>query len=85
MTSSSKIKRALEGVVVSDRMAKTVVVAVTRKKMNKKYQKYFVVTKRYKAHAEKNDYRVGDRVKIEETKPISKEKKWVVAGKITKA
>jgi small subunit ribosomal protein S17 len=75
-------KKKLEGVVVSDKMQKTRVVLVTRLKKHKKYLKYFKVTKRFKAHDENNEYRVGDRVIIEETRPLSKEKRWKIIKKI---
>ena len=67
---------------MSDKMDKTVVVAVARLKKHPKYKKYFKVTRRFKAHDEKNEYRIGDRVIIEETRPLSKEKRWYVIGKI---
>ena len=76
-----KIRR-LEGVVVSDKMMKTVVVAVTRRKRHHLYGKYYNVTKRYKAHYEKGEYKVGEKVVIEETRPLSKEKRWKVAGRL---
>ena len=74
--------RKLEGVVVSDKMAKTVVVAIERLKLNKKYKKYFKVTTKFKAHDENNEYHPGDKVVIEETRPISKDKRWKVIKKI---
>lgn len=74
--------RVLRGVVVSDKMAKTVVVAVSRLKKHAKYRKYFRVTKRYKAHDEQRAYRVGDAVVIREIRPRSKDKRWTVARKI---
>lgn len=74
--------RKLEGVVVSDKMAKTVVVAIERLKLNKKYKKQFKVTTKFKAHDENNEYHPGDRVIIEETRPISKDKRWKVIKKI---
>lgn len=77
-----KIKRQLKGIIVSDKMAKTVVVSVTRLKKHPKYKKYFKVTKRFKAHDENNEYKEGDRVVIEETKPMSKEKRWKIIGKL---
>ena len=77
-----KKTRKLEGVVVSDKMQKTVVVAVSRVKMNEKYHKAFTVTNRLKAHDEKGEYHVGDKVLIEETRPLSKEKRWQVIKKI---
>lgn len=71
-----KYKRRLEGVVVSDKMQKTRVVAVTRLKKHPKYLKYFKATTRFKAHDEENKYHAGDRVIIEETAPMSKDKRW---------
>lgn len=66
---------------MSDKMQKTVVVAVTRKVKHPKYKKYFNATKRFKAHNEKGDSHVGDKVIIEETRPLSKDKRWVVIGR----
>ncbi len=74
--------RKIKGTIVSDKMAKTRVVASTRLKMHEKYKKYFKVTKRYKAHDEENAYKTGDVVIIEETKPISKDKRWKIVGKV---
>ncbi len=74
--------RRLEGVVVSDKMQKTRVVAVTRLKKHRKYYKYFKVTKKFKAHDEHSEYKVGDKVIIEETRPLSKEKRWRIIKKI---
>ena len=76
-----KIIRKLKGIVVSDKMAKTVVVSVVRLKKHQVYKKYFKVTKRFKAHDENNEYKVGDKVVIEETRPLSREKRWRVVGK----
>ncbi|MFN7088596.1 MAG: 30S ribosomal protein S17 [Candidatus Paceibacteria bacterium] len=75
-------KRRLEGVVVSDKMQKTVVVAVERIKEHPKYKKRYKVTRRFKAHDEKNEYHVGDKVIIEECRPLSKEKRWRVVKKL---
>ena len=74
--------RKLTGVVVSDKMKKTVVVAVDRLRKHSKYKKYFKITRRFKVHDEANTYRAGNKVVIQETKPISKDKRWVVVGKI---
>ncbi len=71
-------KRILEGKVVSDKMDKTVVVLVSGRKKHKIYQKFVKVAKRYKAHDEENKYKVGDTVRIIESRPISKDKKWKV-------
>lgn len=74
--------RVLKGVVTSDKMTKTVVVKVSSMKKHPKYKKYFKVSKKYKAHDEENQYHTGDEVLIKETRPMSKEKRWIVAGKI---
>jgi len=72
--------RKLQGVIVSDKMNKTRVVAVTRFKKHPRYLKYYKVTKKFKAHDEKNEYKLGDKVIIEETRPLSKEKRWRIKG-----
>lgn len=74
--------RKLQGIVVSDKMLKTRVVAVTRFKLHPKYRKYYKVTNRFKAHDEKNEYKTGDKVLIKETRPLSKEKRWRIVEKI---
>lgn len=66
------------GLVVSDKMDKTVVVAIENRSPHPKYRKIVVRTKRYKAHDEENKCRVGDRVRIQETRPLSRTKRWVV-------
>lgn len=77
------IKRVLQGIVVSDKMNKTRVVAVVRTKTHPKYLKRYKVTRRYKAHDEKNEYHTGDKVTIEECRPLSREKRWRVIKKLT--
>jgi small subunit ribosomal protein S17 len=76
------MKRQLQGIIVSDKMDKTRVVAVTRLKKHPRYLKYYKVTKRFKAHDEKNEYKAGDKVIIEETRPLSKEKRWKILKRI---
>ncbi len=73
--------RILKGVVTSDKMTKTVVVKVLGLKKHPKYKKYFKVSQKYKAHDEENQYHTGDHVLIRETRPMSKEKRWIVVGK----
>ena len=73
-------KRKLIGEIVSDKMDQTVVVQVQRLKQHPKYRRYIKVHKKYKAHDEKNEYKSGDKVIIEETRPISKDKRWRVIG-----
>ena len=67
------------GLVVSDKMQKTVVVAVENRAPHPKYGKIVVRTRRYKVHDEENQCRVGDRVRIQETRPLSRTKHWIVA------
>jgi small subunit ribosomal protein S17 len=71
-------KRILQGTVVSDKNDKTVVVKVERRYTHPVMQKTVRQTKKYKAHDENNTFKVGDKVSIEESKPISKDKRWVV-------
>ncbi len=79
-------KRKLrEGTVVSDKMEKTVVVAVETLVRHPIYGRTMRRTKRYKAHDEENQYHTGDRVRIEETRPISKEKRWRVVQVLSRA
>ena len=70
--------KTLNGIVVSDKMDKTVVVSVTRFVKHPLYGKFYKVNKKYKAHDENNKYKTGDKVEIVETRPISKEKKFRV-------
>ena len=75
-------KKKLTGIVVSDKMTKTVVVNVERVKEHPKYKRRYKIHKKYKAHDESSQYHVGDTVVIEETRPISKDKHFVVIKKI---
>ena len=70
--------------MVSDKMDKTVVVAVETKKVHPLYKKAIRVTKKYKAHDENNACKTGDKVKIVETRPLSKEKRWRVKETMSK-
>jgi small subunit ribosomal protein S17 len=71
-------KKRLTGTVVSDKMDKTLVVEVERKKEHPKYKRKYRVNKRYKAHCENAGFKIGDKVIIEECPPKSKDKKWTV-------
>lgn len=71
------------GEVTSDKMHKTITVAVTKKVAHKKYNKIIIKTNKYYAHDEKNECKRGDVVKIQETRPISKNKRWKLISKIT--
>jgi small subunit ribosomal protein S17 len=66
------------GEVVSDKMDKTVVVAIENRSPHPKYGKIVVKTKKYKAHDPENQCKIGDRVRIRETRPLSKTKRWAV-------
>lgn len=76
-----KQRQQFKGIVVSDAMQKTVVVEVTRFATHPRYHKRMRIRKRFKAHDEENQYKVGDKVIIEATKPMSKEKHWRVREK----
>ncbi len=67
------------GVVVSDKMDKTVVVAVENRSPHPKYKKIVVKTKKFKAHDQENQCKEGDRVRIRETRPLSRTKRWAIA------
>jgi small subunit ribosomal protein S17 len=71
-------KRILQGVVVSDAMDKTVVVRVERRVMHPVYKKFIRRSKKYSAHDETNSVKVGDVVRIQECRPLSKNKSWTV-------
>lgn len=73
-----KKKGLVEGIVVSDKMDKTIVVSVDTFKAHPKYLKRYIVTKKYKAHDPENRFKIGDKVKIRQSKPMSKGKKWAV-------
>ena len=70
------VKKTREGVVVSDKMTKTRVVVIERVFRHPQYERVITRSKRLKAHDERNASKVGDRVLIEETRPLSKEKRW---------
>lgn len=79
MTKQDKMaKRRFEGVVVSDKMDKTVTVLVERVETHPKYLKQYTVSKRFKAHDAENSAKVGDKVTIEECRPMSKDKKFQI-------
>lgn len=79
-THSGGGRRVLTGKVVSDKMDKTVVVQVERRVLHPRYRKYINRTKTYKAHDEANTHKVGDVVVIQESRPLSRTKRWVVLG-----
>lgn len=71
-------RRRLKGMVISDKMAKTIVVKVNRSKTHPKYKKQYIASKKYKVHDEKGEFHVGDTVVFEECRPISRDKCWRV-------
>ncbi len=71
-------RRVLQGIVVSDKMDKTITVKVERKIMHPLYKKFIRRSKKYAAHDEKNTCKVGDQVRIRECRPLSKRKRWEI-------
>ena len=71
-------KQVFKGIVVSDKMQKTIVVKVKRKFKHPLYKKYIIRSKSFKTHDEKNRAKIGDQVEIIGTRPLSKEKRWVL-------
>ncbi len=82
MENQKTAKRQFTGTVVSDKMSKTVVVKVERTVMHPKYHKRYTRSTRLKAHDEKGEFHAGDAVIIEECKPISRDKRWRVIGRV---
>ena len=79
------LRKIREGVVVSDKMQKTIVVAVDRQVQHAKYRKFLRARKTYKAHDETNQSKIGDRVRIEETRPLSRDKRWRLKAVLERA
>ena len=77
-------RRRMVGVVTSNKMMKTVVVLVTRRVKDAHFHKYLTKRVKYKAHDEKGEYKVGDKVELVETRPLSKDKRWRVARLIVR-
>jgi len=84
-TAPARRRLLKEGVVISDKMDKTVVVEVERLVMDRMYGKYLKRRSRFMAHDEKNECKAGDRVRIEESRPLSRHKRWVVKDVLKKA
>ncbi len=76
MDNERGMRKIVTGIVVSDKMDKTIVVSVERRTQHPLYKRVIKRSKRYKAHDEKNECREGDRVQIMETRPLSKDKRW---------
>ena len=79
------LRKERSGLVVSDRMQKTVVVSVERTVMHPRYKKYFKRRTKVKAHDESNQCRIGDRVLIVESRPLSRDKRWRVSKVLERA
>ena len=79
------VRKKLSGLVVDHKMDKTAVVSVSRLKKHKSYNKYITVQKKYMVHDPKNQCQVGDKVRIIESRPISKTKKWMLFDILEKA
>jgi len=77
--------RKFIGIIVSQKMQKTRVVEVATLKRHPRYHKYYKASKRFKAHDEKDEYRMGDTVLIEETRPMSRDKRWRIVGKVVRS
>jgi small subunit ribosomal protein S17 len=73
-------KRKFVGIVTSDKMDKTISVQVITVKRNQKYKKTYFISKKYKVHDEKNQFKTGNKVEFIECRPLSKDKKWRVLG-----
>ena len=84
-TEERNSRKVIIGKVVSNKMQKTIVVAVERKVMHPKYGKFIKMTSKFKAHDEKNECGVNDIVKLMETRPLSKDKRWRLVEIIEKA
>ena len=84
-TAERSARKVREGTVVSDKMNQTVVVAVVERVRHAKYDKFVLRTKKLYAHDEKNDAKVGDRVRVMETRPMSKTKRWRIVEIVERA
>ena len=84
-TESRNARKVREGVVISDKMTQTRVVAVTERVRHPKYSKFVLQTKKLYVHDENNDANVGDKVRVMETRPLSKTKRWRVVEIIERA
>jgi len=80
-----RLRKLLTGVVISDKMEKTVVVRTDRRMIHPLYGKVVVVSKKFVAHDESNAHKIGDEVRIRQTRPLSKTKRWMVVETVAKA
>ncbi len=82
---TASVQKVLQGRVVSNKMQKTIVVEIHQRKLHRLYKKYLTRTKRIKAHDEKNECGIGDTVRVVETRPLSREKRWRLLEIVEKA
>ncbi len=80
-----KDKQVLQGIVVSDKMEKTIVVEIMMRKLHPLYKKYLTRSKKVKAHDETNDAKIGDTVRVMECRPLSRDKRWRLAEIVERA
>jgi small subunit ribosomal protein S17 len=85
MRNALQKRRMVVGTVVSDKMQKTIVIKVDRRVRHSEYKKYVVRSRRFKAHDEKNEAKIGDRVQLVESRPLSRDKRWVLQSIIRRA
>ncbi len=85
MENKRNLRKERVGIVTSDKMDKSVVVTEVKRVKHPKYPKFVLRTKKYMAHDEKNEARVGDKVRIMETRPLSKKKRWRIVEIIERA
>lgn len=83
MAVKKQAQRVFQGVVVSAKMNKTIVVRIDRMKTNEKYGKQYRMSTKFHVHDEKKEFKVGDVVRFVETRPLSKTKRWRAVGKVT--
>ncbi|MGA2977256.1 MAG: 30S ribosomal protein S17 [Spirochaetia bacterium] len=82
---TAAVQKILQGRVVSNKMQKTIVVEIHQRKLHRLYKKYLTRTKKIKAHDEKNECGIGDTVRVVESRPLSKEKRWRLLEIVEKA
>ena len=80
-----KVEKVLQGRVVSNKMQKTIVVEIQQRKLHRLYKKYLTRTKKIKAHDEKNECGIGDTVRVVESRPLSRDKRWRLVEIVEKA
>jgi small subunit ribosomal protein S17 len=80
-----KQKQVLQGIVVSDKMEKTIVIEIVMRKLHPLYKKYLTRSKKVKAHDETNDAKIGDTVRVVECRPLSRDKRWRLAEIVERA